>query len=1747
MSQQNEAIQPINIILKNKILKDSRVKYLPRKYQEQLFQEALKRNVIIYLGTGLGKTFISVLYLNWPEVYNLIQRGRKAVFLAPTQDLIKQQATYINAQVPYRVKIFCGRTAHCGEHIDNWNEMVWTKELELVDVLFMTPQTLVNATSTSLLKWQQFSVIFFDECHHAARAKSVSNSQYSQLLSHHNKFYSMNPNLPKPRLIGLTASLINTKPKDRQAIKNQIANLSSDFRAICVTDPDAQKDLPRMIIHSFRNLTSFETMDTITSIFSKAIDRMEEALKTRDEEKARKRGTSITKKQSEVLSFLNRLKLAAAGFSIKPSSFPKVMRGLLNVHHRCSLWAFMSIIERLISAMKNHSRSNSITDRVRPMYIAFTNMLNIIHKTIYEFLNMDRQFERQFVRPRPMALLDILTKEYERMNQNQSETFSCIVFVTSRLEVVALNCWLQHVSKNYERYSFIKPDYAIGLASTMASKYACITKRKPSEQQAMLNKFRNGELNVIITTAVLEEGIDLPTCSTVIRYDNPKNYREYVQSRGRARQKMSSFYFMSIDECSERTKTDNFIRSMHDIECSIKDILSLDYPPTKQPTSSGADDMQQLMKEDVFIAKNGAIHMSGSMCRTLLHMYLCSLAAGAPFPGDYEYERKCPKEGHFQTTLYFPSACPIRDPAVGNVKLDQALADNSAAVAGIMKLYENGELDENGIPIARSARTVTELLEEKNLKTKFEQLDEELEGYPLNDGTEFKLYKQRIFNPTNSLAKEFTSKRYKFLKLKLITDTTKSRLETAPFFENPSFGLITDKDLNTAILPNYLYGHYGEMEVQYEILDENYILRHRAEHTSYMDYTCKLFKNYLSVGPVNFSSFYERCLCYVVPLDKDDQPDRERVRKSFQNARNTFKPCQIVRLNQYYSRMSRGPVRFMMVRNIRHDMNVHSIVPGFRRTFIQKAREDFGPNVVHNQNQKVIELMPVSNSYAELRRLKRRGADHSTQSVFYLEEFLEVLDDEPRFAFQSTVLPSILCRIYKTLVACELDKDLSENIRSKYPDFLGENQDKDIELRDISALDKELASEDEQDVTNEIISNNDEKDPKGNEDDDNMDFDSEGMSSGTDDEECLKDEEEDEDEDDHDIDDYYSSDQSSDSELFGTKEEKSLYQQMMTRPKFNLSEPSDTLERIKPWDMRGYERGSSETIKLELETSNNYTSNVYQTCDEYHQIFSGLPLKIDPHLEDLLNHLKKFEFEALGEKWDTNEDEEFKKRSAHVDLNLAPLVKYDKFDVPLGLGSQTDLGLIEAITFRAAQESFDLEFLENLGDSFLKYLISIVLYRLFEKTTEGVLTAARSELVCNKNFTYLAKRKGLGSYAIKSPFTKNLFCRMIGRDPRDENEAKTFQTKLKSKDLADIFEAIVGYYIAQKGQFSAIMAIDWLGLHVVRSEVFSDLGQPTMTIRPFPTSFLTGLDPENLLHAQECAIKSERFEDTIGYHFKDKSYLIQALTHSSYIRRSTQSYERLEYLGDAILDFLVTSTLYSSDIKRTPGQMTTSRSALVNNHAFARLAIIYKFDLFIFFFNQDLHDDLARVRLVAEEDPEANYIEMVDFDSVAKLLADVFESVAGAIYLDSGCSLDTVWRSYYPMMKKNIDKEIKEPTKNLTMGLYETFPGRDRISFESMDEKGDKDKLRKRVRLNIEGFKTFDGIGSTKRQAKLRAVQEAMKNLPLPEEIERLNEEYKKLHPQHSNAKPRPTNRGQRGRFRGGRNFRRPRSSNYRR
>ncbi|CAI0395073.1 unnamed protein product [Linum tenue] len=226
-----------------------------RKYQLELCKKAMEENIIVWLGTGCGKTHIAVLLIH--EFGHLIRSPQRkvCVFLAPTVALVNQQAKVIEDSVDFKVGIHCGSSQKSNSHSD------WEKEIEDCEVLVMTPQILLHNLSHSFITMELIALLIFDECHHA---QAKSDHPYSKIMK---VFYNNNTGR-LPHIFGMTASPVVGKGASSQENLSKSINSLESLLNCKVYSVENKEELDRYVanptvrIYLYRVLPSHEKCAT---------------------------------------------------------------------------------------------------------------------------------------------------------------------------------------------------------------------------------------------------------------------------------------------------------------------------------------------------------------------------------------------------------------------------------------------------------------------------------------------------------------------------------------------------------------------------------------------------------------------------------------------------------------------------------------------------------------------------------------------------------------------------------------------------------------------------------------------------------------------------------------------------------------------------------------------------------------------------------------------------------------------------------------------------------------------------------------------------------------------------------------------------------------------------------------------------------------------------------------------------------------------------------------------------------------------------------------------------------------------------------------------------------------------------------------------------------------------------------------------------------------------------------------------
>ncbi len=211
-----------------------------------------------------------------------------------------------------------------------------------------------------------------------------------------------------------------------------------------------------------------------------------------------------------------------------------------------------------------------------------------------------------------------------------------------------------------------------------------------------------------------------------------------------------------------------------------------------------------------------------------------------------------------------------------------------------------------------------------------------------------------------------------------------------------------------------------------------------------------------------------------------------------------------------------------------------------------------------------------------------------------------------------------------------------------------------------------------------------------------------------------------------------------------------------------------------------------------------------------------------------------------------------------------------------------------------------------------------------------------------------------------------------------------------------------------------------------------------------------------------------KLEKNIGYNFKNQNILKLALTHSSFANenKNNEYNERLEFLGDAVLQLVTSEKLYNENKDMSEGNMSKQRAGLVCEDALARYASEIDLGDFLLLGKGEEHSG-ARKR--------------------ASTLADAFEALIGAIFLDSDIE-DAKKFILRFLDKANI---TIVDFKTLLQEIIQKNPG-EKLSYQVKEEKGPDHDKEFVVSVLLNSNEIGQGEGKSKKQAEQAAAKEAL-------------------------------------------------------
>ena len=222
---------------------------------------------------------------------------------------------------------------------------------------------------------------------------------------------------------------------------------------------------------------------------------------------------------------------------------------------------------------------------------------------------------------------------------------------------------------------------------------------------------------------------------------------------------------------------------------------------------------------------------------------------------------------------------------------------------------------------------------------------------------------------------------------------------------------------------------------------------------------------------------------------------------------------------------------------------------------------------------------------------------------------------------------------------------------------------------------------------------------------------------------------------------------------------------------------------------------------------------------------------------------------------------------------------------------------------------------------------------------------------------------------------------------------------------------------------------------------------------------------------KDKATKYLEIEEKLNYTFKDEKLLTKALTHKSFSKNNN---ERLEFLGDAVLDLVVANILYTDFGHFSEGDLSKLRAALVNEKSFTKIANYLNIGKFL--------------NLSTSEDHNGGRLK-------SSLLSDAYEAIIGAIYIESGYEeakkvANHVMNIVFPDIDIELIKDYKTKLQEKTQAIMAQTPEYKILSTNGPDHKKE---FEIGLFLNDELF--TKAIGSSKKEAEQNAAKLALERL----------------------------------------------------
>ncbi|XP_063397896.1 antiviral innate immune response receptor RIG-I-like [Mytilus trossulus] len=554
-----------------------KTKSRPRKYQEELFRKAMKKDAICFLPTGTGKTLIGCMVMSTMLEQN---PTRQVVFLVERGLLVLQQFQYIKKELGATLFTRFGLqdlytterrklliAGLCSGSQSSRGVPLWKH-----DVIVVTAAYYENLLQKKLLRWKDTCLVVFDEVHHCVKSHPYNRLSYFE--------HKECPTEDQPKLLGLTASPAG-KSTVEQTVK-MLEELTINVGGVSIEivedneselntyRSNAEIDIQTVSLNSQEERFKSELQVYILHCYKKMADVTNllehsdaEELKLVNKNDREFRQLADEKLDGKMLNYL-KLTIGLSEPCVGASPQEKVLATNL-IKHSHYICVTLDILlqfgmEAAVEELKELMGLDKGTsfEFARKLELPCSILTEMVSRIICQENQQDQIDDGKFTK-----LVDLLINP-ETINLLKDDKSLILILVKERGSAFKMNELLQD-----KIMSVCKGGVSalVGHGTTSGKEPGM----KVTHQKVILDNIQQHKYNIVVATSVAEEGIDIPECELVITLNPPSNVTALVQMRGRARKNQSKFIVV-CNSTKEREDMEDLLKREQNMMEAVKQL-----------------------------------------------------------------------------------------------------------------------------------------------------------------------------------------------------------------------------------------------------------------------------------------------------------------------------------------------------------------------------------------------------------------------------------------------------------------------------------------------------------------------------------------------------------------------------------------------------------------------------------------------------------------------------------------------------------------------------------------------------------------------------------------------------------------------------------------------------------------------------------------------------------------------------------------------------------------------------------------------------------------------------------------------------------------------------------------------------------------------------------------------------------------------------------------------------------------------